>query len=962
MFLSIWAFALDHSGTIATETWYKADNPHIITGDVSIPSGDTLTIEPGCLIKFNSGLQMTVAGVLISSGTVSDTIYFTSSAVSPSQGDWENIYFNNPDSGCIMEYNKILYGGYGTDSCLLNISAKVGGGGYHNVSVSHCYLGESAGYGIRISKASLARITDCTISDCATFPITTNAFQVPYIYGNMSFSSNNPNQIKVLGKTDVTTATWHCLGIPYFIWGNDIVVSADNILTIKPGVEIRFEPGHTRRINVHGGLYAVGTSDSVIVFTSNRTTHIPGDWRGINFPESTITSYMTYCDVGYAGAVVNNSDSTNIRLMASQVVMRNCHIHHSAKKGLIVKGGSHITLINNRIINNAGVGIDIVRQGGASADFGSDPTEWNDIYNNGDYDLTNGLHDTYARYVYWGTTDCSLISDTIYDYIDNTSLGLVDFNPWLDASHNVASTTSGTWTGTTDSDWRTATNWNGGAVPCYIMDVEIPGTAANFPGITGNEMCRNLTMKPNAEMTVESTGDFKTLGDFEMQANSSGDIPSLVNYGDFSVRDSSIIQDYISSGRWHYISSPLTNDTAGVFMDMYLYSFDESIYDTNATGQTTAGWVNISDETASLTPGAGYKVWSFSSNPGNKTVYFTQGDLNDGTTELPTTATDQDGNSSIDGKEGWNLVGNPFPSAIDWDNSGWIGKSKFDASIYVYDGTQYLSWNGSTGSLTDGVIPAMQAFFVKANDFSPLLKVGNNARVHGVSPYKGSEIQNLLKLTVQGNGFKDETFINFDVNATENYDSQYDAYKLKGIDEAPQLYSIAGDDILSINVLPRLDEEVTVPLGFEVGKADTYVMTASETESFNNGTDIYLEDLKENVLINLSEQDEYMFNANPLDEPDRFILHFFGVQGENNFQSDSGVQIYSYGSEVFIRNNMEMQLTAGVTVLNISGQNVWYRKLSLTDIEQINLNLKPGYYIVRVSTSKGVYNKRVVLW
>ena len=603
LFFSIWAFALNHSGTIGTETWYKADNPHIITGDINIPAGDTLTIEPGCRIKFNTGLQMSVVGVLISSGTVNDTIFFTSSATVPAVGDWMNIYFNNPDSGCVMEYCKVLYGGAGADSCLVNISAKVGGGGYHNVSVSHCYFGKSAGYGIRISKASLAEITGCTINDCASFPITTNAFQIPFINGDMSFSSNNPNQVKVLGKTGVTTATWHYIGIPYFIWGNDIVISAGNILTINPGVEIRFEPGHTRRINVHGGLYAVGTPDSIIVFTSNRTTHIPGDWRGINFPESEIVSYMSYCDVGYAGAVNNNPDSTNIRLMTSEVVMTNCHIHHSAKKGLIVKGGSHITLINNRIINNTGIGVDIVRQGGASADFGSGPTEWNDIYNNGEFDLSNGLHDTYARYVYWGTTDCSLISDTIFDYIDNTSLGLVDFNPWLDASHNVVSISSDTWTGTADSDWETGSNWNSGSVPCYMLDVEIPGTATNFPDITGSEKCRDLTMDPGAELTIESSATFNVYGDLDMNSNNSGDVPSLVNYGSFSVRNVSTVQDYISAGRWHYISSPLSNDTAGIFMDMYLYSFDESVYDTNSTGGTTAGWVNISDETTPLIPG-----------------------------------------------------------------------------------------------------------------------------------------------------------------------------------------------------------------------------------------------------------------------------------------------------------------------------------------------------------------------
>ena len=84
---------------------------------------------------------------------------------------------------------------------------------------------------------------------------------------------------------------------------------------------------------------------------------------------------------------------------------------------------------------------------------------------------------------------------------------------------------------------------------------------------------------------------------------------------------------------------------------------------------------------------------------------------------------------------GWNLVGNPSPSTIDWNAaSGWT-KTKMDGTIYVWDPADttggYKTWNGTTGNLGSGLIAPYQAFWVKANGSNPLLQCDNGVKSAG---------------------------------------------------------------------------------------------------------------------------------------------------------------------------------------------------------------------------------------
>jgi hypothetical protein len=83
------------SGGIYSNTfWTKANSPYIVTGQLVIFQGVSLTIQPGVTVKFDTGASINVRGSMIAKGTETDTIYFTSSSLSPNIGSWSGLLMN----------------------------------------------------------------------------------------------------------------------------------------------------------------------------------------------------------------------------------------------------------------------------------------------------------------------------------------------------------------------------------------------------------------------------------------------------------------------------------------------------------------------------------------------------------------------------------------------------------------------------------------------------------------------------------------------------------------------------------------------------------------------------------------------------------------------------------------------------------------------------------------------------
>ncbi|MEZ5082784.1 MAG: right-handed parallel beta-helix repeat-containing protein [Bacteroidales bacterium] len=904
---------------IYSGTWLNHGVPYVINGNPDIVDMETLTINPGVTIKFDGNNLLRVNGGLIANGTSSEHIIFTSNQPVPAKGDWNRIQFINAEASS-LSYCDVFYSGSGTSAIEINDSGS-------NVSVSNCFIGNSEGYGIYTRNGSMPSISNTTIQDCDDFAIRIQADAVKNITGTMVFSGNMPNAIRVDAQ-NINTGTWLDHNVPYVVW-SDLNQLDGATLTLNPGVQLSFNSN--ARLRIYGTLVADGEMANPIIFTSNQTVPSPGDWERLLFDGADAGTVLDYCQVLYGGGNNGNLDLNNC---GTNVSISNTVIQYSGNYGVMLRGSSSPSFINCEITNNDDIGVYL--NGTCAPTFGSNEMEWNDIYGNGNYELRNGTLDIDAMYVYWGTDACGSISDKIYDDEDQGNLGIVSYFPYLDAGHGAPVFVT-TWTGAVDNSWHNDGNWDNNS-PCGFVDAIIPMAPANQPVVFGNEDCNNLTLEAGSQLTVGTGNSLTVNGDLFAHADAGGTASILENTG-LSVVGNTTSQFWVSEERWHYVSPPMSGQTANTFLNLYLYGHNE----------IDNSWFNIVDETTPLNIGQGYRVWSYASTTGDLSVEFTGGTLNSGTYFLPVS-----NNGS-----GWNFVGNPYASAIDWDDLSWI-KTYIDGTVYVWDGLQYLTWNGSVGDLTDGIIPAMQSFFVKSNNSNPLLVVSNGARTHGVDPYKSELVNNLLELTVTGNGMYDRTFVNFNTNATEGIDNNLDSYKIMGDENAPQLYTIVGEENMRVNVMPEIIPDMVIPLLLQVNQDMECTILASELGTFEPGVSVYLEDLKDGILIELNQQPEYSFASSMSDEAHRFNIHFQKATIVNE-TVEIETTIYSNENSVFVKNTDGKLNGASILVYNITGQKVFENKIKDASLNRFDLHLKTGYYVVKVVADNAISSEKVFI-
>lgn len=104
-------------GSLSSNTvWAAARGPYRLTGNLTIPAGMTLAIEPGTTVYFDNGIGVTVNGQLLVAGTETQRIRFTRTP--GTAGHWAGFAFVNARQTNLISHADMEYGDYGAPGTL----------------------------------------------------------------------------------------------------------------------------------------------------------------------------------------------------------------------------------------------------------------------------------------------------------------------------------------------------------------------------------------------------------------------------------------------------------------------------------------------------------------------------------------------------------------------------------------------------------------------------------------------------------------------------------------------------------------------------------------------------------------------------------------------------------------------------------------------------------------------------
>ncbi|HET6528454.1 MAG TPA: invasin domain 3-containing protein [Balneolaceae bacterium] len=439
-----------------------------------------------------------------------------------------------------------------------------------------------------------------------------------------------------------------------------------------------------------------------------------------------------------------------------------------------------------------------------------------------------------------------------------------------------------------NSSFRFGGDINGTNISVTNTDIELNGSAhQNINGITS---AKNLIINNAAGVTVHNdftVTDTLTLTRGLLTIGSGYSFVANVKEGD--TENIRMLREISGQPGWRLLAPPLASTYSDLLDSTLTQGYPNSTlgnapadslqptvlyYDESYAGTDNQRWRAPDDAANSVTPGRGLFVYFFGDVPGDPRynnplpdTLSIQGEEFDGngtSFTFPVTYT-----AAAD--TGWNLVGNPFAATIDWDDGNWT-KENMDNVIYVWDPStnDYLTWNGISGSLGDGLIAPFQAFWVKANgNGTPVLKVNKSSKTTG-GTFKGKkEDPAAIEFLLEAGNLDKSTYITLSPDGQTGKDRR-DAFRLLpfNTDTYLELYTTFKNGTpLAINNLARdFGKKISIPL-YVGGFKDGHVLNGTYTLSwplFNEVPEAWtmiLEDQKTGKKINLRKATFYSFDV-----------------------------------------------------------------------------------------------------
>jgi hypothetical protein len=402
-------------------------------------------------------------------------------------------------------------------------------------------------------------------------------------------------------------------------------------------------------------------------------------------------------------------------------------------------------------------------------------------------------------------------------------------------------------------------------------------------------------------------------------------------------------------------------------------------YDEVVPGLNFLGFTSIPNTSSTIEEGRGYRILI----RGDRTINLSQNNATQslannsallrvsGSPRIATSAislpVSYSATSSL-ANDGWNLVGNPLPSPIDWDaSSGWV-KTNLDNAIYVWRTAvgAYYSWVGGTTTpasiLNPTIINSGEAFFVKANNTAPVLTLTEsvkstlNPNVNFKSAQQSSPTQ-WVKFSTPNDSLSDEMAFKIEPNASFAFDGSWDAFKYGN--PSININSWLGSQAYAINSFPPIFDTLMLPLRVSSVVQGPYVLSFRNRVGDWSGYSVSLVDrfLSSVHVVDTSFQHTFSITADTASfGTNRFYLRIqnlnFTTGAPTTLPMESMVSVVPNPIKdglLRIRASLLPAGNAELTLLNSKGNIVWQGNWESGDTSTFNLSALPsGLYVLRV--------------
>ncbi len=514
----------------------------------------------------------------------------------------------------------------------------------------------------------------------------------------------------------------------------------------------------------------------------------------------------------------------------------------------------------------------------------------------------------------------------------------------------------------------------------------LTGNTQNLTGTNGATL-NNLNVSSGSTSTLSTAGQtVKGVLTCDGTLNAGGNLTLLSTAdqtalvsgaGAGTINGNVTMQRYLASGfGYKYFSSPFQAATVSEFADdMNLGAAFPTFYSYNENRDTT-WWITYTTGTNLLVPMLGYAV-NFGPSADPKTADVT-GAVSNGTMSL--TLYNHDKNHT----KGFTLVGNPYPSPVDWDAAtGWT-KTNIDNAVYYFNAGSADQYVGSYSTYINGVssdgianniIPAMQGFFVHVtNGTFPVtgtLGFSNQVRINTLNPvfHKNGllDYRPLIRISAGFEGAEnrlDPLVVLFDGEASPLFNERQDAVKLMNTDpEIPSFYTLSNDNIrYAIKSLPEPADSLTViPLGITTQQQGIIDFAVNALENQQPGLQLYFSDNKNRAVLAVNSNTRYQAFLDEGVCDGRFSLILSRHEIPTSSGSADELDAYYSDGKIYVYCDFLNNEQGELQVSDMLGRIIHREKVTGIGYNSVNLNVPTGIYIASLRSEHASSSKKLFI-